>query len=132
MVQEMEVRWHAVFNMFLYELTHPTVLSKFSKKSMDEVTPLMEDLYKEIRDVTKDWSSETGGSNNVIHYNVYLDRNESTAIYRSGDITIDFRRITNVDDYRKDRPSYRMHGKPFTFPGVLVSGPATGDVMYIF
>ena len=131
-VQEMQVRWHAVFNMFLYELTHPTVLSRFSKKSTDEITPLMEDLYKEIRDVTKAWASETGGSDNVIHYNVYLDRNESTAIYRSGDITIDFRRITNVDDYRKDRPSYKMHGKPFTFPGVLVSGPATGDIMYIF
>lgn len=135
-IKRINLKWFTIFNLLLYETVHPTLMMSVTGAPLFGAEPaetLLAKLTTEIKTVTESWKSQTGDSDEVIHYNTFFDGENSTYMGTTSDgYVIDFRKITNVDNYNQSEPSYTMHGKYFTFPGVLIAGPASGDVASMF
>lgn len=134
--KKISLKWFTIFNLLLYETVHPTLMMSVTGTPLFGAEPaktLLAKLTNEIKTVTESWKSQTGDSDEVIHYNTFFDGENSTYMGTTSDgYVIDFRKITNVDNYSQSEPSYTMHGKHFTFLGVLIAGPASGDVASMF
>ena len=116
------VKWKTGFEIFLNKLLHASVVANPS----EGVKELFNKLKNEISQVTQSWKTEDG-TDNVIHYNTFFSQ-DKLATYSFGDYSVEFAEVTNIDE----SSPYMMHGKPFTFRGVLMDGPALGEISSLY
>jgi hypothetical protein len=93
----------------------------------DGAEDAIDDLISDIKEVTKGWSRNSDKPEEVIHYNLFFDKDSALTYRTESDYTVSFYRVENVDSDNR----FKMHGKDVTFRGVLVDGPALGEIMWL-